>query len=189
MHTRSPTLNSSTWLPSAATVPVHSWPGVNSPNGGVCGKCPSKIFRSVPHVPHMATWTSTSSGPGTGTGLPTTLMSPGPKSTAARIVSGTSDVVPTRSARLIGVGHRSELADHRADRAGVHERRHRRLGAGQDFVLLHSRDRVADTRQVKAAVQREHAFLGEQHAVRLADRGGSVTGVLRDDRDGRCLVV
>src|SRR5579863_5764579 len=85
MQTRSPGANSSTPVPVAVTVPVHSWPGVNVPNGGVCGKWPSRIFRSVPHVPHIATLTSTSSGPGTGTGRSVTRMSPGPKSTAARM--------------------------------------------------------------------------------------------------------
>jgi hypothetical protein len=94
MHTRSPGANSSTRRPVAATVPVHSWPGVNSPNGGVCGKWPSKIFRSVPHVPHMATLTSTSSGPGSGTARSTTRMSSGPKSTTARIISGTPERLP-----------------------------------------------------------------------------------------------
>jgi hypothetical protein len=41
MQTRSPTSSSSTLAPSATTVPVHSCPGVNSPNGGVIGKWPS----------------------------------------------------------------------------------------------------------------------------------------------------
>src|SRR5262245_16089774 len=95
MQTRSPMANSSTVSPSATTVPVHSCPGVKAPYGRVSGKCPSKILRSVPQVPHMATRTSTSPGPGCGTGRSITRMSCGPKSTADRIVAGSVDCSTT----------------------------------------------------------------------------------------------
>ena len=59
----------------------------------MCGTCGTdlKIFDGhFPQVPHIATRTSTSSGPGNGTGRSMTRMSRGPNSTAARMTSGMS---------------------------------------------------------------------------------------------------
>src|SRR2546430_16507341 len=80
---------SATISPSAPTVLVHEWSGVNSQKGGWLGKVCAWILRSVPQVPHIATRTRTSPGPGLGVGLRTTRGPPGPNSTAAGMVEGT----------------------------------------------------------------------------------------------------
>src|SRR3989449_3825012 len=80
--TRSPTLNSSTPGPSAATVPAYSWPITNSPAG-----CPWSVrwstFTSVPQIDATSTFSRTSPGPGSGRGQGWTRMSSAPWRTTA----------------------------------------------------------------------------------------------------------
>ena len=92
--TRSPMANSSTPGPSAATVPMYSWPGVQfllkgrPPWISAGGPC-AMTSRSVAQMATASMRTSTSARLGTGTGFSVKFSSPGLPSTQARMVSGT----------------------------------------------------------------------------------------------------
>src|SRR6185295_979742 len=92
--TRWPILYSSTPGPSAATVPIYSWPGVQFLLNGMPpwmeagGPC-QMISRSVAQIATASMRTSTSARFGTGTGLSVNFSSPGSPSTHAFMVSGT----------------------------------------------------------------------------------------------------
>ena len=70
--TMSPGCHRVTPSPTAATVPIHSWPcqlpGTPQPSSTMC--------RSLPQMPHSSTATSTSSEPTSGTGTCSTATSP-----------------------------------------------------------------------------------------------------------------
>src|SRR5712692_6889834 len=85
--TRSPTANSSTPGPRAATVPAYSWPMTKSPSGWPASLRLSTL-RSVPQMEATVTRSSTSPGPGSGTARASTRRSPAPWSTAAVIFEG-----------------------------------------------------------------------------------------------------
>ena len=91
--TRSPISNSSTSGPSAATVPIYSWPGVKfllkgRPPWMLAGDPRWMISRSVAQIATASMRTSTSARPGTGVGLSRRKSSSGPPSTQAFIWSG-----------------------------------------------------------------------------------------------------
>ena len=87
--TTSPGRQLDTSEPTAATVPIHSWPcqlpGAPQPSSTMC--------RSLPQMPHSSMATRTSPAPTSGTGTDSTSSRPAAFSTAAGIVSGSS---PTR---------------------------------------------------------------------------------------------
>src|SRR6266404_7296732 len=87
--TRSPTLNSSTPGPSAATVPAYSCPMMNGPSG-----CPRSLrwrtFTSVPQMEVTLTLSRTSPDPGSGTGRCSTRMSSASCRTTAFIIDATT---------------------------------------------------------------------------------------------------
>ena len=78
--TWSPTASSVTSEPRATTSPANSWPGTIGSDGA---NSPSRMCRSVPQMPHAATCTTTSRGPGVGSGTVVTSTSPGAVMTAA----------------------------------------------------------------------------------------------------------
>src|SRR5829696_7768525 len=92
--TRCPIRYSSTPGPSAATVPMYSWPGVKFLLNGrppwieAGGPC-QMISRSVAQIATASMRRSTSARLGTGTGLVVSFSSPGSPSTHARMLSGT----------------------------------------------------------------------------------------------------
>src|SRR5712691_10483333 len=86
--TRSPTLNSSTPGPRAATVPAYSWPMMNSPSGWPASVRWSTLT-SVEQMDATVTLSSTSPGPGSGTGRCSTRMSSAPWRTTALIAETT----------------------------------------------------------------------------------------------------
>src|SRR6266567_1906333 len=65
------------------TRPENSWPGMIG--YGVGGKSPSAICTSVPQMPQMPTWMTSSPCPGAGSGASVTLSCPGFCQTTARI--------------------------------------------------------------------------------------------------------
>src|SRR5947208_6621253 len=152
--TRSPTWNSSTVGPSAATVPAYSWPGVKVPGGGWEGKKePARILRSVPHREAASTRSRTSPGPGLGTGFSTTPITSGPKITAARMVDGI-----TVGPRLVpsGVtGHHAQALDGRVDRAAVDHPTQAGRPGGQEPQLPHLADGEGDPVALEALVHGE----------------------------------
>src|SRR5882672_3722593 len=92
--TRSPIRYSSTPGPSAATVPMYSWPGVQFLLNGrppwiIAGGPCAMISRSVAQIATASMRTSTSARFGTGTGLSVSLSLCGSPSTQAFMVSGT----------------------------------------------------------------------------------------------------
>ncbi len=80
--TRSPTDTSVTSLPTPTTSPANSWPGTTGSTGA---NSPWRMCRSVPHSPHAATSTTTSRGPGVGSGTWVTDTLPGASMSAAFI--------------------------------------------------------------------------------------------------------
>ena len=94
--TRSPIANSSTPGPSLTTVPTYSWPGVkfllNGSPPWINAGGPLVMIRMSPSQKAMASMrTSTSAGPGCGTGLSVSLSWPGSSRTQAFIVEGTAN--------------------------------------------------------------------------------------------------
>src|SRR5262245_25286419 len=85
--TRSPTRNSSTSGPSAATVPAYSWPMTNGP-GGCPGSVRCSTFTSVPQIDAQSTFISTSPVPGSATVILSTRSSSASCSTTAFIFVG-----------------------------------------------------------------------------------------------------
>ena len=74
--TRSPTASWSTPRPMATTSPANSWPGTIGSEGA---NSPSRMWRSVPQMPHAATATTTSPSCGAGSSIVTTSTAPGPR--------------------------------------------------------------------------------------------------------------
>ena len=96
--TRSPTANSSTPGPSAATVPMYSWPGVQFLLNGrppliSAGGPDLMTSRSVAQIATASMRTSTSALAGTGTGFSVKISCSGSPSTQARILSGTANLL------------------------------------------------------------------------------------------------
>ena len=91
--TRSPMANSSTPGPSAATVPIYSWPGVKfllkgRPPWMLAGEPQWMTSRSVAQIATASMRTSTSARPGTGVGLSRRKSSSGFPRTQAFIRAG-----------------------------------------------------------------------------------------------------
>ena len=94
--TRSPMLNSSTSGPSAATVPIYSWPGVKFLLKGrsppmLAGDPLWTISRSVAQIATASMRTRTSARPGNGVGLSRRKSSSGSPRTQAFISRGTGN--------------------------------------------------------------------------------------------------
>src|SRR3989441_3451433 len=84
--TRSPTRNSSTPGPRAATVPAYSWPITNCPAGWPWSvRC--STFTSVPQIDATSIFSSASPSPGSGLGQASTRMSSAPWRTTAFMVA------------------------------------------------------------------------------------------------------
>src|SRR6202035_2820978 len=99
--TRSPTLNSSTPAPSAATVPAYSCPMMNGPSGWPRSlRC--RTFTSVPQMEVTLILSRTSPGPGSGTGRCSTRMSSASCRTTAFIMGGATSHASAR--RRTGAG-------------------------------------------------------------------------------------
>src|SRR5688572_2923037 len=116
---RSPTTYSSTVGPTATTVPMYSWPGVKfllngrPPSINAGAPCPI-TSRSVAQIATASTRTSTSAGPGFGTGLSIRASWPGSRRTQALMVSGTGIGTPTpilAAGWLVGGGLFRRLID------------------------------------------------------------------------------
>src|SRR3954447_3420072 len=168
--TRWPILYSSTPGPSAATVPMYSWPGVKfllngmPPSTTACG-AGARVSRSVAQIATASMRTSTSARFGTGTGFSVSFSSPGSPSTQARIVSGTgmSFVVFTPGGAyivvsLFGRDARGGLRSVRAEFGG--ERAH-----GGDDLFAHKREMAI----VRAHGRRRGADCADHRAVVVAD--------------------
>src|SRR5271157_1847604 len=95
-------LNSVTFSPTAATMPVVSCPKIR---GAECDPV-AIFFRSVPQMPQVWTRTRISAGPIRGTGMVSTLTSLTPRYTAAAMVGGMAcclKVVPSCAATDMSV--------------------------------------------------------------------------------------
>ena len=125
--TGSPTATAPPSPATARTMPDHSWPptvpGRAQPSRARC--------RSVPHTPQWLTSTSTCVPVGQGTGRSSTRTSPGPCTTAARIVG--PDMTRTLDPRGCSLGsHRPPPLTRveRSSRGGEEEARRQRAAAG-----------------------------------------------------------
>src|SRR6185436_9374050 len=169
--TRWPILYSSTPGPSAATVPMYSWPGVKFLLNGMPpwieagGPC-QMISRSVAQIATASMRTSTSARFGAGTGFSVSFNSPGSPSTQARIVSGTGmslDVFTPAGAyilfSLFSRDARGGIGAVGAELGG--ERPH-----GRDDLLAHQRQVTV----VRPHRRRRGADRADHRAVVIADR-------------------
>src|SRR5262245_40947153 len=142
--TRSPMANSSTPGPSAAMVPMYSWPGVQfllngKPPCTSAGGPVAITSRSVAQIATASMRTNTSAARGTGTGFSMSASSPGSPNTQARIVAGTANLasVFTPGGAYIGNLLITTPIDRFAsgNGLGAHSVRHRqrRVGAGKEL--------------------------------------------------------
>src|SRR3954447_5376342 len=169
--TRWPILYSSTPGPSAATVPMYSWPGVQfllngKPPSIIAGGPWAITSRSVAQIATASMRTSTSARFGIGTGFSVSFSSPGSPSTQARIVSGTgmsfAGFTPGGAyivVFLLGRDARGGLRSVRAELRG--ERAH-----GRDDLFAHQREMAV----VRAHRGRRGADRAGHRAVVVADR-------------------
>ena len=126
--TRSPISNSSTPGPSAATVPMYSWPGVKSLLKGsppwiwAGGPC-AMISRSVAQMATPSMRTRTSARLGSGTGFSTSDSSSGSPRTQAFMVSGTGNAGSTFTSSGCGMLRSPRLDADLMRRARVRDQR------------------------------------------------------------------
>src|SRR5262245_48909187 len=171
--TRWPTLYSSTPGPSAATVPIYSWPGVQFLLNGMPpwieagGPC-QMISRSVAQIATASMRTSTSARFGAGTGLSVSFSSPGSPSTQARMVSGTGMSLLTFTPGGVYIacsflfGRRGRTVRLRAGPAKLGGKR----AHGRRHLLAHEREMIV----IRPHGRRRGADRADNRAIVIADR-------------------